>query len=373
MRVNPENIDQMLPYGELLRGFVTQASVSKGEIKKVLRGRGVFFRNNEKEDMVPCLSALLLSPSEFEALKECQNTREDNLKKSSGRIAWNSEAQIIEVLPTPIEFQNVIGFDSVNYKLTKTPQVVFEPKNNNKATVSFELERYDMNKSWYESTNIFQGFLTIEKFTDQEIVITKSYTSSESEEVANKFQSFLVQHLKHIKVVDKDSELKKILFKDFTNEQRIIFFQRLTSQMDGTHFEFKDIEDIEFRPDETLALPEPIEWMAKKKELILKGSDIHNTFFIKELVYHPHLQFWGLEAKFKYSYSGTNGSCVVNFLFKDFIIEEDDSEFEINISGISPEATNLSQKQKTDLKQKLLELLEGRKNEIYQALFSVHA
>ena len=369
MRKIHENIDQMLPYGELLRGFATQGSISKGELKKVLRSRGIFFKNNEKEDTIPCLSTLILSPSEFEILKDCQNNREDNPKKSSSRISFEADIELLRAMPAVEDLQNLIIPEHANYELTKLPEILIDSKDTNKITIKFEIERFDWNKSWYETKNTFSGNLFIEKINNKELSITKSYTSAESEEVANKFQNFFVQHLKNTGVVNPENELRKILFKDFTNEQRILFFWRLTSRMEGIYFEFIDIEDMEFRPDESQILPEKIDWMSKKKELVLKGTEIHNTFFIKEASYHPHLQFWGIEAKFKFNLGNVKGMCIVNFLFKEFLIQQGEAEFEINISGLSPEVTSLTQKQKTDLKQNLLDLFEKKKNEIYQSFF----
>lgn len=367
-----ENIDQMLPYGELLRGFATQSSISKGELKKVLRGRGIFFKNNEKEEMVPCLSTIMLSPSEFETLKECQNNREDNPKKSSSRLLIETNFSFVDFVPNIEELQTVVSTQFTNYQLTKVPEIIIDGNSSNKMTIGFEIERFDWNKSWYETKNIFTGSLTVEKVSDNELSITKSYTSDESEEVANKFQNFFVQHLKTSGIVNPESELKRILFKDFTNQQRIAFFWRLTSQMEGIYFEFVDIEDMEFRPDESQTLPEKIDWMAKKRELILKGTEIHNTFFIKEVAYYPYLQFWGIDAKFKFNVGNEKGVCIVNFLFKDFLQKEADAEFEINISSLSSENNLLNQKQKNDLKKKLLDLFEKRKNDIYQSFSSTH-
>lgn len=364
-----EHINEILPQGELLRGFAAQNSISRGELKKVLRSRGVFFKNNEKEEIIPCLATLLLSPSEFEVLKDCQNTREDNLKKSTSRLELCSDFSLIDSLPDLQELRHAVEVDHVSYNLTKLPDVQLDRKHPNRMVISYEIERIDRNKSWFESKNVFSGHLFVEKTSSKELSITKSYTSPESEEVANKFQNLLVEHYKSSGFVGQDTQLKKILFKDFTNAERIAFFWRLTSRMDGTHFTFVDIEDVEFRPDESMPLPEKIDWMAKKKELILKGTDIHNTFFISDSVYYPHLQFWGLQAKFNFQDFLAQGSCIVNFLFKDFIDKQGESEFEINISSISSDFS-LSSKRKAELKQSLLSRLEKRKNELYHEFFS---
>lgn len=357
----------MLPYGELLRGFASQGSISKGEMKKVLRGRGVFFKNNEKEDMVPCLTTLLLSPSEFDILKDCQNTREDNPKKSSSRIELDNTTISMEHLPKVEELQGLIASEYNNYELTKPPEIIIDKSNLEKFELTFEIERYDLNKSWYESKNVFTGGLLFEKVSDGELLITKSYTSPETEDVANRYQNLFIQHFKSTGIVKVDSILKKILFGDFANASRIQFFFKLTTQMDGLYFNFIDVEDMEFRPDENETLPEGIEWMEKKKALIMKGEGIHNTSFLRELTYHPFLQVWGLEAKYKYEYSGVKGTCIVNYVFRDFNEKQGRSEFEINISSINYDESSLSFKQKMDIKQGLLGILDKRKNDLYKS------
>lgn len=66
MKTQHKDIDKFLPYGELIRGFANQSYLSKSDLKKSLRKRGIFFTNSEKETLVPCISTLLLSPAEFD-------------------------------------------------------------------------------------------------------------------------------------------------------------------------------------------------------------------------------------------------------------------------------------------------------------------
>lgn len=367
MKTQHKDIDKFLPYGELIRGFANQSYLSKSDLKKSLRKRGIFFTNSEKETLVPCISTLLLSPAEFDDLRTCQNTREDNIKKNTSRLEWNSDKSIIDTL-TDFSFQNIIPDDGINFWFNSEPSISVLDKNQNTIAIDYEIERHDLNKSWYESKNIFKGRIVVEKVDDNEIKFIKSYTSFESNFVAENIQRSLVQHFKAINIVQEDKELKKILFGDFSKEDRIVFFYRLSSYMQNSiYFTFKDIINMEFKPDDNVPLPKQIDWMENKSALKLKGNQIHDTFFIREKEYHPNLQFWEMESSFDFTYQQHKGSCNVVFSFRDFPTKGNNAEFEINISNFSLEnGSDYSTKDKSHIKNDLLDLFEAKKDDTYR-------
>lgn len=366
MKIQHQDIDKFLPFGELIRGFANQPYLSKSDLKRFLRKRGIFFTNADKEVLVPCISTLLLSPSEFDDLRVCQNTKEDNIKKNTSRLEWKSEKPIIDELSN-FSFKNIIPSEGANFWFNSEPHVSLIDKNPDLVAIDFEIERQDLNKSWYEATNVFKGRIVIEKVDENEIKLIKSYTSSESNFVAENILRELVRHFKAHKLVKEDKELQKILFGDFTNEDRIVFFYRLSSNMESIYFSFKDIINMEFRPDESAPLPKIIDWMKNKSALKLKGNQIHDTFFIKEKEYHPYLQFWEMESSFDFTHNQHAGSCNVVFSFKDFTLKGNKAEFEINISNFNlVNGSEYSPKDKAQIKSLLLDLFESRKDETYR-------
>lgn len=362
-----QHIDNILPYGELIRGFANQSCISKGDLKHSLRERGIFFNLSERETMVPCLTTILLSPREFDNLRDRQNTREDNFKKSSSRIEWDSPKSLLETIPDIISLDEIIDPEYVNYKFVKRPEFIPVDNNPDKLICEFEIEREDLNKSWYEAKNTFIGSVLIEKISNNEVQLIKTYTSSETDEVANKLGNHYINHCKKNNYINKEKSLNKIVFGEFSNEHRIVFFWRLTSNIDNTSIKFIDILDMEFKPDENQSLPQEIQWMSKKKELIFKGDEIHKTFFLKDKKYYPFIKVWTVEAKFNFKYLNTPGSCTVNFGFPSFPTKGDNAEFEINIGNFN---TNISvvTKTKHDIKQKILDIFEGQKNDIYKKI-----
>lgn len=365
MKNTPSNIEVVLPHGELIRGFANQNYLTKSDLNKFLKSRGIFSRDSQKESLVPILSTLLLSPSEFDELRECQNTKEDNVKKTTSRIECASDFNLVNAIKN-LDLNNLIDTSQRNFSLTSKPVVELDPNQPDRANIHFELERTDLNKSWYESSNVFNGQIQIEKSSDNQLILVKSYTSNESDFVATAIQQKTVQHLKTQNIISANKELTKVLFGDFTNADRIVFFYRLSSNMNSSYFEFKDIVNVEITPDEESDLPSEIDWMKKKTELKFKGSEIHETFFVREKKYHKHLKFWEMESAFKFEYLNYSGHCSVTFSFKDFLKKENEAEFEINLSSFRiNDSSNFTSKEKTKLRRKLLDLFDKQKEETY--------
>lgn len=366
MKQEHKHIDKILPFGELMRGFANQSYISKSDLKNFLRNRGVFFNLSNKENLVPCISTVLLSPSEFDVLREFQNTREDNTKKNTSRISWNSEKPISEAI-SDFEIKDLIPEYGVNFWLSSQPIISIAESNNEKVTIEYEIERNDLNKSWYESTNTFKGKIELEKIASDELRITKTYTSSESNFVGDNLQKSLVSHFKTNDFIKKETKLNKILFSDFNNEDRIVFFYRLSTNSDNRHFEFQDIINMEFKPDNSIILPSEIDWMINKSELKFKGKQIHDTFFIKDKKYHKNLQFWEMESSFKFRHGVHEGNCNVVLSFKDFEKKGANAEFEIKISNFSLiNGSEYTVKLKNQVKNLLLDSFEETKDMTYK-------
>ena len=89
-----KDIQKILPYGELLKGFVNQKFLASAELYRILKERGVFALNAEKDFTAPLLQTLLLSPKEFDKIRDAFSTREENKKVFSRDIQWEKDIQI---------------------------------------------------------------------------------------------------------------------------------------------------------------------------------------------------------------------------------------------------------------------------------------
>ena len=74
-----DNINRFLPYGESLRAILDHPSIKVTERKQLLRMKGVFVNNSDENSTFPILTTSLLSPVEFEFLKEKLQAKEELL------------------------------------------------------------------------------------------------------------------------------------------------------------------------------------------------------------------------------------------------------------------------------------------------------
>jgi hypothetical protein len=367
MKKEPDNIDQFLPYGEMLRGFMEQSFIGKSDLKDVLRNRGVFTCNTEKQDTIPILSSTILSPSEFDHLRECQNSKEDNPKIITRTIEWQSEDNLFDSIPEKFDVSSVLDLEFSNFKVVGSPSFVPVDNNPNCVKMDFFIEREDLSKNWSTNKSIFPGSIEIkrEKRGDIQVVIT--HTANETKQVAYKASNSLVKHFKEKGLINSSHELEKILFSKFSNPKRVIYLLSLTQRCRSSILDFVDIVDVEFSPDPTCQLPQDIRWMEKKiNDLKLNGNALHETVFFKKVEYYDYLHLYKVDAKFKFNVNGSSGNCVISMGFPDYGHEKNtEAEMEVNIKSLYFD-NYLKGVSKPEIKEILLKEIEGQKIASFQ-------
>ena len=92
MNIEHKDIDKFIPFGEALRGFANQKFISAYELQTILKERGVFVLNADKDYLVPILQTLMLSPAEFDKIRDAFSRREDSEKKISREISFPADS-----------------------------------------------------------------------------------------------------------------------------------------------------------------------------------------------------------------------------------------------------------------------------------------
>lgn len=363
MHKQPSDIDKMLPQGEMLRGFLEQSYITKGNLFDVLRMRGVFTYGNDKSETIPVLTSSLLSPDEFDYLREQQNTKEDNPKIVTQHIEWSGKKPIVECLPDNFELNKVLNLEFSNYSVSGSPDFVPVNGNPDHVILEFRVERNDKAKNWANNTNVFPGSLELRKVEDKEQVrMVMTYTAAETKAVANEASKSVVNHFKSEGHVSEGSKIEKILFSSFSNPNRIEYFWSLTKNTTSPILSFIGIVDLSFSPDKANTLPQGIEWMSQKiDDLILKGESLQDTFFVKDKKYHDHILLYGVESRFEFNLSGLNGECVVVIGFPEYEkSKKEESELELNVKSIvfqgSPKGID-----RNEIKKSLMREIESQK------------
>lgn len=364
MNIEHRDIDKFIPYGEALRGFVNQKFITAPVLQSILKERGIFVLNADKDYMVPIVQTLLLSPTEFDKIREAFARKEDNEKKISREISFSPNTTLYQ---SDIMQMNVEDFLKQQLPTCKTKQAIrFVQTNNNPnhLIAKFTLIRNDINKCWYEQTNEFSGSVEIINENGKG-AIRITHTSSETKDLAEYIVKNQIRQYKDKGMLKEDANPQKILFSTFTNTTRFVFFFRLTTKIENNGiFTFADIKDISIKPQDECVLPEEILWMENIQRLIISGKSLSEKAFMKEEKIYRNLELWSIEATFEYSYKNQKGIVCICFGFPDYNSKGGNAEFEVNIKSLVPEKS-LTAKEKRDLKSKLLSAMDNQKLTVY--------
>lgn len=367
---NTMNEDSILPQGESLRSYLVQPYISKGDLKSILRSRGVFLSNSEKESSIPALTLTLIRPSEFANLQQAYTSKEDNPKITTQTIKWQGDSDLINAMPDEININKIINLEFETYKAIGTPS--FYPVNGDPNTVrmDFTIERLNRSKNWVETKRNFRASIEIKKDKENnELIIISTHTAPETKKTNSALSSHLITHLKSKNAIPAEEKAKSITFSDFTNETRFSYLLGLTKESRLTTLTFLEIVDIGLTPDPEIALPKDLEWLKERiRSLDLKGITLEESEFLTKLSYRHSLHLHRVDSKFRFSVSGLDGDCVISISFPEFTASQNKaSEIEMKIKNITFEKINKSM-DRNDAKEEILKELEFEKVNSFKKL-----
>ncbi|WP_210558270.1 MULTISPECIES: hypothetical protein [unclassified Pseudomonas] len=364
------NLDSILPQGEALRTYLIQPYIAKGDLKNVLRNRGVFLSEQDKEQSIPALTLSLIKPSEFSELQQAYSTKEDNPKITTQTIKWQGQSSLIESIPDEINVNKILDLDFENFKVLGAPDFYPVDGNPDIIRMDFTIERLDRSKSWAEARKNFKSSIEIKKnIAQDELIIISTHTAPETKLTNKTISKHLINHFKTNKQIDNDEKIKLIRFKDFTNENRFGYLLGLTQYSRMPTVSFIEIVDIGLAPDIERTLPNDLDWMKDRiRSLDLKGISLEESEFLSNPAYRPSLYLHRLDAKFRFSTSGLDGECVISLGFPEFSAGQNkDSEIELRIKTITFENIQRGM-DKNEAKEKILKELEHEKIETFKTL-----
>ena len=335
LNIQQEN-KQILPYGELLRTFLEQSYISPGDLKELLRHRGIFSCNNEKKDTIPILSTTILTPNEFDWLRENQSTKEDNPKVITRTIEIQTEETLLNIIPENIDVSLIANPEFANYKVIGSPEFISVNSNPDCVQIDIFVERIDKQKSWANEKNVFPASLEITKIPEtNKILIESTFTAKETKTVIGKLTSSLVKSFKDCGYITQEGKLEKIVFASFTNVNRFKFIFAITENLVSSCLYFVDIVDAKFSLDEEQELPKDIIWMQKNiKTYSLNGDKLHKTLFLKT-ENQRFINLHGVESRFKFNLKFNKqeilGECVVSIGFPNYDVSQRNTNAEVEI------------------------------------------
>lgn len=368
MHIEDENA--ILPQGESLRAYLVQPFVSKGDLKNLLRLRGVFTSQQDKEQTIPALTLSLLKPTEFVELQQLYTAKEDNPKITTQIIEWAGTETLISSIPEDINVNKILDLDFENFKVLNAPSFYPVPGSVDAIRMDFEIERLDRSKSWADSRKRFTASIEIQKNKSKdELIVISTHTAPETKQTNRAVTQYLIKHFKTQGQISEKAKVRRIRFCDFTNVNRFDYLLGLTKFSKYATVSFEEVVDIGLVPDEEHTLPDALEWMQERiRGLDLRGTGLEDSDFLSNPKYRPSLLIHRLDARFRFSLSGMDGHCVISLGFTDFNNGQNrDSEIELRIKKIDFDKARRGL-DKNDAKQTILSELEFEKIETFKRL-----
>lgn len=361
------NEEVLLPTRDFLRQLIGQTKVKNGELKNVLRSRGVFTGSDKKEVLGPILIKTGLSPFEYVDLRESYRTKEESSKSKTRTISWDSESNLLESLPEVMDYEALLNDQFGVFSLSSMSNFTTSNDNPNHVYIDFEIDRSDPVKNWGENTVTHGGRVEIKKSTDgKSLNISLSHTAPETIDFGNRISNSLIKHFKSEGHIKQNDDVTIIRYSDFTNESRVQFLNDLTQNVSHSILRFVDTRDIHFSPDHSVSNPpQNIAWMKDKiEDMKMKGQGLHSTFFVSDKSIHPYIQLFGLQCDYGFQGDNCSGTCRLLFEFSDKD-ESSGGELTLNLSMLRLEA-NEEGLTRSAVSKLVIESLERYKMEAYE-------
>lgn len=305
--ISPLKHNQILPYGNELRDLLSRSQITASEMNKLLRMKGVYISEPNKENLIPVLSSILLSPNEFDYLRERQKTREDTIKRSSSPPLKCSD-QIIKSglinVVKKIDLKAVIDKDFYNFKFHNNT-LNFAPVDGDPNTVkaTYKITKTVNNKIWFDNKNEFDAAILLRLGNNGlEITPVSNHTSSDTEYINNCIKKKVITDLKEGGLISHEVNEKKILMTDMTHEEVVKFLLSFTDSSQLLDLSFEEIISLDIEIDKDVPLPEAskIKWMENKvSRLKFDGTKIEDLELITESENHKYLKLWGMLCEYR--------------------------------------------------------------------------
>ncbi|HHF3270783.1 TPA: hypothetical protein ACPJ2V_003527 [Vibrio diabolicus] len=364
-----------IPVGDILRQFLANPMIKAHDIKKVLQSRGVWSSSTDKTVLGPMLVRCGISPYEFEQLKELVKEKEDNPKTQTKQLDWNANcnSNLIMELGFEFDFDNLINDPFEVLTVINSPEFTAagDGTDPNHVIAEIKLKRKDMTKNFGEHENFYDCFVEMKVDDDNQLAlnVTTKHTSKESLVVANEVVRRASNVLKDSGLI-KNKTIKRVLFSDFTNNQRIDFMRALSKHTSVT-VHYQDTKKIHIQPDDevTTARPEHIKFLEKKiNDLTLKGSKLDSSVFLRLNELKEHLKLYSMHCTYEIDHALSKGTCDVFFEFPE-ADKKSNSELTISMTRMALKA-KVSSKQKASIRLEILREFEKRKMKLFDTYLS---
>lgn len=367
--MNDNSLKYQLPYGELLRTILIKQELTEGDLKKVVKSKGIFLSRYSKDETVPELMCTLLSPDEYSTLLDLQKNKEEKEKYRTASIPWQGGSNLIKSIPSGVDLHQLLD-ELYTYKsgleIIGIPSFKKIDGREDKIEIEFEIKEHSELKDIHSKERIFKGGLVYELKDDGHLhlSVTKTFSSKGTQNLVDSLNKKMEKHFKEQNAVKKEDTFERILFSQFTNEDRFLFFIRFLADID--FLEYNKLESISVAPDPNEQLPaDAKQFLQDIENLNLKGNVLKRHMLISELVYRKCILLHSMTVNYKFQHAEGHGNCLVEFAFPDFKLDNTENlEFQFYTIRISIDRNYRAFANRNKINKAIFEVLNSHK--IYQ-------
>lgn len=360
--------NNIIPQGDLLRQLLTKSNLTDSNINKLLREKGVFVGNPNKNNVVPLLMKSVISPNDFDYLYSAQKTKDETVKYRTATIKCSQDFDFNVVLNQEIPLHGLINDRYTykpNYNVVGNPTFYYENKNH--AVLEFEIEKENYLQGIYGGKTTHKGSISLVKDVNNtvQVSVQQNSTSKETLEVNKLIMNSLKERFLSKSLIKDNDDVVTIRFNHFNNADRILFFYYFANNF-SIYTTFKSITDIDIFLDESVESHSDVKTFLNQIEnLKLSGKSLQNHILLKKAKYYPKLILSSVKLRYKINYEGVECEAVISMGFPDYSKGKEDAEFQLSIDLIFEKSSrNTNNEQK--VRKKLLEVFEHKKVESYE-------
>lgn len=326
--------------GHELKTFLNSKLINAGDINKLLKRNGIFVPTN-LDVMIPILSSMILPPEDFDQMLTFVKNKEQRPKYRTGNIPLSTHGCTAWIDRLQDNLGNLQNLDitslSGNIEYDKKPTLEIH---GNEVFIAYEARRKDYNEDLLKRDILVKGGIKLRE-RDGKLEIISTYSSKETEDINKLLMDCMMKDFFEGNITAQKSIIQ-IKFTDFTNTNRIVFFNNLVS---GNRFlKSGRLEEIEVRVDDneidTLPLDPEVNFLRDnlKGFKILEGKELAESFFITKTQYYPYYFIPSIDVNYLFSYNANKGSCNVSFFFKTIKRSYTESVLDFSLSEPKYEA-----------------------------------
>lgn len=331
------DLEAILPYGESLFPLLVSSYLNTNDLYQLLKTRGIFLSSSEKESTIPIIRNVILSPTEFNNLRDRQKTKEDRPKTSTSHYEIEDERNLLDLVKDNFSTVNsLITGKQINYQIDGAPTI--QVNNKNYIYYEYRLTRNDVSKDWANSKSRHSGRVDFEK-DGKSLTITNEYTSEETNNLGKMIAKATIETIKS--KVEKETEKPiRILFDSFDNISRIKFLFSILE--DNQLYTVETISDVSFGPDQTKPLEDSAHWMKDRVEsLRMKGKKLGDIDYFVNAKYQESMLVEALESSIKLKIDDKIFDSSIRLGFDGYLKTRiPDTEFVLSINTVSGEDGN---------------------------------